>query len=230
MIERRPHVLLSVAASLDGYIDDGSAERLLLSNMEDVDRVDEIRSGVDAILVGAGTIRADDPRLLLRSGARRAERVRQGRPESPVKVTISNGGELDPQARFFTAGTGDKLVYVSSSAYATLTRRLGAVATVFDAGQPLSLTTVLADLADRGIARLMVEGGSAMHTLFLTSDVVDELHVVVAPFFVGDPGASRLVNPGRFPQAPDRPMSLAEVRRIGDLALLVYRPLAADGE
>lgn len=230
MIERRPYVLLSVAASLDGYIDDATAERLLLSNAEDFDRVDEIRSSMDAILVGPGTIRADNPRLLVRSDVRRAERVRQGRPESPVKVTISNGGELDPQARFFTAGIGDKLVYASSPAHSTLTHRLGAVATVFDAGQPLSLKTVLADLTDRGIARLMVEGGGALHTLFLTSGVVDELHVVVAPFFVGDPSAPRFVNPGRFPQAPNRPMSLAEVRQIGDLALLVYRLVAADGE
>lgn len=230
MIERRPYVLLSVAASLDGYIDDATAERLLLSNAEDFDRVDEIRSSMDALLVGPGTIRADNPRLLVRSDARRAERVRQGRPGSPVKVTISNGGELDPQAGFFTAGTGDKLVYASSPAHSALTRRLGAVATVFDAGQPLSLKTVLADLTDRGIARLMVEGGGALHTLFLTSGVVDELHVVVAPFFVGDPSAPRFVNPGWFPQAPNRPMSLAEVRQIGDLALLVYRLVAADGE
>jgi 5-amino-6-(5-phosphoribosylamino)uracil reductase len=66
----RPHVLLSVAASLDGCLDDTSTDRLLLSNDEDFDRVDEVRAGVDAILVGANTIRADDPRLLVCSEAR----------------------------------------------------------------------------------------------------------------------------------------------------------------
>ena len=60
----RPYVLLSVAASIDGFIDDNTDQRLLLSNDADFDRVDAVRAGVDAILVGANTIRRDDPRLL----------------------------------------------------------------------------------------------------------------------------------------------------------------------
>ena len=83
----RPYVLLSCAMSIDGYIDDTRDSRLLLSNDADLDRVDGVRAGSDAILVGANTIRRDDPRLLVRSAARRAERARQGRPESPAKVT-----------------------------------------------------------------------------------------------------------------------------------------------
>ncbi len=73
----RPHVLFSVATSIDGYIDDTSESRLLLSDQDDFDRVDEVRAGVDAILVGANTIRRDDPRLLVRSGERQEERVRR---------------------------------------------------------------------------------------------------------------------------------------------------------
>lgn len=219
----RPHVVLSVAASVDGYIDDAGPDRLLLSNDEDFDRVDRVRAEADAILVGAATIRADDPRLLVRSEARRAARLDRGQTESPVKVAISNGGELHLQARFFSTGSGDKLVYTSSPAWPGLARRIGAVAAVVDAGDPLDLDVVLADLAGRGVARLLVEGGTAMHTLFLTADVVDELHLVVAPFLVGDPGAPRFVHPGRFPQGPGRRMRLTEVRRIGDCALLVYR-------
>lgn len=65
----RPYILLSVATSIDGYIDDASGEPLALSNAADFDRVDEVRAGCDAILVGAGTVRADDPRLLVRSAA-----------------------------------------------------------------------------------------------------------------------------------------------------------------
>ena len=68
----RPYVLLSCAASIDGYIDDASEQRLLLSNEEDLDRVDAVRASCDAILVGAGTVRRDDPRLLVRSPSRRA--------------------------------------------------------------------------------------------------------------------------------------------------------------
>jgi 5-amino-6-(5-phosphoribosylamino)uracil reductase len=78
------------------------------------------------------------------------------------------------------------------------------------------------DLYDRGVRRLMVEGGGAVHTQFLTADLADELHLVVAPFFVGDSRARRFVGDGRFPWNPDRRATLADVRQIGDVVLLRY--------
>jgi 5-amino-6-(5-phosphoribosylamino)uracil reductase len=78
------------------------------------------------------------------------------------------------------------------------------------------------DLADRGVARLMVEGGGTVHTQFLADDLVDELQLVVAPFFVGDSSAPRFVSDGRFPWNPRRRATLAEVRQIGDVVLLRY--------
>jgi 5-amino-6-(5-phosphoribosylamino)uracil reductase len=96
------------------------------------------------------------------------------------------------------------------------------VAEVVDGGDPVDLRRMLADLAGRGVRRLMVEGGGGVHTRFLTEGLADELHLVVAPFFVGDPSAPRFVHPGVFPQSPAHPMRLAEVTRIGDLALMRY--------
>ncbi len=113
---QRPYVLLSVATSVDGCIDDASGTRLILSNEADLDRVDEVRAGSDAILVGAGTIRRDNPALLVRSEARRSGRVARGLPASPARVCLTAGGDLDPSARFFTAGGGDRLVYVPAGA------------------------------------------------------------------------------------------------------------------
>ena len=233
----RPHVLLSVATSLDGHIDDASPERLILSGAEDLDRVDAERAAADAILVGAATIAADDPRLLVRSAARRAERVARGLPPSPIKVAITRSGRgLDPSAKFFTTGDGEKLVYalvaasaapaapvapattaVASAAPAVpdLQRRLAGLATVVIAPD---LAAVLAGLAARGVARLMVEGGTRTTTAFLTAGLVDELQVVVAPLVVGDPAAPRLAA-----AAVDR-MELVDLRRVGDCALLVYHP------
>jgi 5-amino-6-(5-phosphoribosylamino)uracil reductase len=68
----------------------------------------------------------------------------------------------------------------------------------------------------------MVEGGGSMHTQFLTEGLVDELQLVVAPFFVGDSRAPRFVGDGRFPWGPSRRAALAEVRQIGDVVLLRY--------
>ncbi|GAA2165619.1 hypothetical protein GCM10009727_84480 [Actinomadura napierensis] len=215
-------MLLSCAMSVDGYIDDAAPERLRLSSAADFDRVDTVRAGCDAILVGAGTVRADDPRLLIRSPARRERRAARGLPPDLTKVTLTWSGDLDPGARFFTTGESPKLVYAPSGTAAELAGRLDGAGEVVDAGEPLELATVLADLSARGMRRLMVEGGGAVHTLFLTSGLVDELQLVVAPFFIGDPSAPRFVRPGVFPQSPERPMRLAEITRIGDLALLRY--------
>jgi 5-amino-6-(5-phosphoribosylamino)uracil reductase len=199
-----------------------SARRLLLSNDADFDRVDEARAGCDAIMVGAGTIRRDNPRLLVRSPERRASRVARGSGSSPVKVTLTGRGRLDPQARFFTCGDAERLVYCPSPCVADTRATLGGVATVVDAGDPVDLRRLLADLLRRGIGKLMVEGGETIHTQFLAAGLVDELHLVIAPFFVGEARAPRLLGDGRFPSGPDRRGNLAEVRPIGDVVLLRY--------
>lgn len=218
----RPYVLLKCAMSLDGYLDDSSDKRLLLSSPEDFARVDEQRALVDAILIGATTIRADNPRLMVRSAQLRQQRVARGLPETPIKVTISRNGDLDPGLPFFTTGECEKIVYVTDPALDKARARLGAVATVVGVGDLVSLPRLLEDLHCRGAARLMVEGGSSIHTQFLIQDLADEIHVSVAPFFVGDSTAPRFVADGTFPFTSTRRMNLAEIGRNGDCAYLRY--------
>jgi 5-amino-6-(5-phosphoribosylamino)uracil reductase len=218
----RPYTVLSWAMSLDGYLDDVSGRRLVLSNAADLDRVDAVRASCDAILVGAGTVRADNPRLVVRRADRRARRVAEGRAPSPCKVTVTRHPHLDPAAAFFSTGDCDKLVYCATPAAARTRARLADVATVVDAGDAPTMCWVSEHLAARGVRRLMVEGGQSVHTQFLDAGLVDELHVVVAPFFVGDPRAHRVVADGDPPWNRDRRARLAEVRQIEDVVLLRY--------
>ena len=97
-MRERPYTLLSCCVSIDGYIGI-AASRLHLSNDADFDRVDAVRASCDAILVGAETVRIDNPRLLVRSPTRRAERAARGLPESPIKVTVTRRAELDARRR-----------------------------------------------------------------------------------------------------------------------------------
>lgn len=187
----RPYVIVSCATSVDGYLDDASEERLILSNAADFDRVDALRATCDAILVGANTVRRDDPRLLVRDDERRKARVANGRAASPLRVTVSRSGKVDPGARFFQ-GDAESVVYA-------------------DLGEALD------DLAGRGIRRLLVEGGSEVLTQLLANGQVDELRLAVGPVFVGDDNAPR------FGGAGDRPMKLAHVERLGEVAVLHYR-------
>ncbi|MEV6513824.1 dihydrofolate reductase family protein [Streptomyces sp. NPDC051642] len=217
-----PYVLLSAAVSLDGYLDDTGPDRLLLSSPADFDRVDEVRASVDAILIGAGTIRADNPRLLVNSPERRASRVAAGKPEYPLKVTVTASGDLDPTANFWHTG-GDKLVYTTAKG-AERARGLGPAADVVALGPALDWRRLLNHLHEvRGVDRLMVEGGGTIHTQLLQQGLANELHLVLSPLFVGDSKAPRLFGPGTYQSGRLR---LLETRPIEDVVLMRYEPTA----
>lgn len=213
----RPYTILSGTMSLDGYLDDATDQRLILSNEADFDRVDELRARSDAIFVGAGTVRADDPRLLVRSVERRKRRLADGRSESPAKVTITRSGDLPPHLRFFTTGSGERLVYCPAEV--AHESHLADAATVVAVR---SLRAASEDLWTRGIRRLLVEGGGDLYTQFLTDGLADELHLSVAPFFVGDGRARRFVDDARFPWHAGNRARLVETRPVGDVVLLRY--------
>jgi riboflavin-specific deaminase-like protein len=219
----RPHVLLSVAVSVDGYIDDRGAQRFPLSNAEDFDHVDQLRAESGAILVGAATIRRDNPRLLVNHADRRAARVARGLPEFPVKVTVTGSGDLDPALKFWHHG-GDKLVYTARSGHGRAVAAVGDLAEVVSLGPSVDFGALLDDLGARGVDRLMVEGGGTIHTAFLAAGLADEIRMAVAPMLVGQAAAPRFVNPAEFPGGPARRFHLEDVTKLGDVAVLRYFP------
>ena len=136
----------------------------------------------------------------------------------PPAAAAPPDGELDPQARFFAADGAGKLVYASAPGAGQLGRRLAGRATVITPGTGTGLPAVLADLRARGIGRLMIEGGASVLGQALSQGLADELLLAVAPVFVADPGAPRLLA-GR--PLPGR-MVLAGLERAGDVAVLRY--------
>jgi riboflavin-specific deaminase-like protein len=214
--------------SVDGCLDAPGPQRLVLSGQADLDRVDAERSEADAIMVGAGTIRRDDPRLVIRSAGRRASRVGRGLPENPARVTLTASGDLDPAARFFTTAGGGSAVYCAAAQAPKLQHQLNDLAQVIAVPPPMGLGAILADLARRGVHRLLVEGGARLGREFLANGLVDELALTVAPFFVGAAAAPRFAGPAVYPHDPGRPMHLAEVRQLDDVVLLRYL-LGGDG-
>jgi riboflavin biosynthesis pyrimidine reductase len=199
---QRPYVLLSVAASIDGRIDDTSPDRLLLSNAEDFDRVDQVRAESDAILIGAGTMRADNPRLLVNSEQRRADRLARGLPEYPLKVTVTSSGNLDPDLKFWHHGGAE----------------------IVSLGTEIDFGAMLDDLGRSEVQQLMVEGGTQIHTAFLSNNLVDEIHLAIAPIVVGAADAPAFLGPATYPGGSTRRMRLVEARTIGDVVLLRYHP------
>ncbi|MDW4571723.1 dihydrofolate reductase family protein [Microbacterium sp. M3] len=223
-MSERPYVTLSCAMSIDGYLDSAEPARLAMSNAADLDRVDAVRAHHDAIMVGASTVRRDNPRLLVRDAARRARRLATGRYESPAKVTVTASGELSPDAAFFTTGDGPRIVYCPRERATAVRDRLGDRATVVGLGEDCVTMAALVEHlgAQEGVRSLMVEGGGTVLTQFLSADLVDELHLVVAPFFVGEARAPRVVGPAAYPWTAGRRAHLADTRQIGDVVLLRY--------
>ncbi len=195
-------VILSTAISLDGYIDDISPQRLVLSSSEDLAAVKTLRASCDAILVGANTIRRDNPALA----------------EAKTRVTITATGNLPPQAKFFQ-GESKKIVYCPAAAIDDLKDNIGALADIVTVS---SLKDALRDLEKRGIKTLLVEGGTMVLTQFLSEGLAHELRLAIAPFFVGEKSGPRFVHHALFPYTKDKRAKLIKTEMLGDTAVLHY--------
>lgn len=167
-------VTLSFATSSDGYLDDNSKERLILSTPEDWAEVHRLRAAHDAILVGAETLRRDDPSLRLRDEGLRARRRAEGLHADPTKVTLTASGALSPALRFFTTGDAERIVFA--------TRPLPALepfAAVVPCGEPVTAARIVTELERRGCRSLLVEGGAEVLSLFLGEGLADRVRAAV---------------------------------------------------
>lgn len=192
-------VIVSAAMTIDGFLDDSSPERLLLSSAQDLAGVDRLRADCDAILVGAWTVRADNPSLATRGAENFALRARLGKPPHPAKVTLTRSGSLDPASRFFTAGDGARVVFCGRLVPAALQSRLSALAEVIPCPDDhASPAFVIEELARRGVERLLIEGGTEILSEFLEAGLVERMRLAIAPIILGQRGKSRLLDAGDF--------------------------------
>lgn len=169
-------VTLSAAVTADGFMDDAAPRRLMISTPEDMAEVYRLRAQHDAILVGAETLRRDDPALLLRDPEARQRRIRQGLRPDLTKATLTRSGDLDPSMRFFTEGDAD--IYVFSEREIP---DLKNIATVISSDAPWSARALVTQLEKRGIRRLFVEGGAQILRLFLSEGMADVVRLAVNP-------------------------------------------------
>lgn len=169
------NVLASVATTADGYLDDDTPNRLMISSPEDWEEVRRLRAQYDAILVGAATLRRDNPALVLRP-EERLRREHEGRQTELTKVTVTASGNLMPQMRFFTEGSGEKIVFTKTEIPA-----LEDIATLIHSQEPITAAWIVTELEKRGIDRLFVEGGAKILGMFFAEGLVDSLRLAVNP-------------------------------------------------
>ena len=210
----RPEVTLKWAMSLDGRIATATGESRWISSREGRRWALALREEHDAILVGSGTMLADDPRLDRRLGLAAGPNVR---------VVLDRRLRIPPEARLFTVA-GSVLIYTEETRrerYEALTA-WGAEVIVLPAVEPAS---VLADLHGRGIQSVLVEGGSEVLASFVAGGCYDRIMVDCAPLLIGGKGAPGPLAGAGFPSL-DAAARLEEIelrRRGGDLILMAYR-------
>jgi riboflavin-specific deaminase-like protein len=219
----RPYVLANVAMSADGKIATADGAFASFASRLDRDRVDQLRAGVDAVLIGAGTLRAEDPPLQIRDPARRRARREEGRDELLSLAILSASCELPAGARVFTEPARERYLLTTEGAPRPLPPELTERATVLRHGRGrVDLRTALADLKSRGIERLLVEGGGEVNAAFLTEDLLDELYLTLCPVIIGGIAAPTPVGGEGFTRSTLRRARLESMERRGGELFLRY--------
>ncbi len=220
----KPFVFINIASSVDGKISDESRRQLKISCDEDFKRVDRLRAESDAIMVGIGTVLADDPRLTVKSEELRRWRVEQGRAENPIRVVVDSRCRIPLNAKILS-DEAKTIVAVSKLADRNKIERLRQKADVVIFGEnKVDLTALMKYLYEIGVRRVMVEGGATLNYGLLKEGLVDEIHVYYGNMIVGGAKAPTVVDGSSF--NPPIELELISVEKLGRGVLTKWKVLS----
>lgn len=204
----RPVVTVNCAMTADGKIAGRSRDQLRISSREDLERVRRLRSSSDAILVGVGTVVADDPHLTVKGLTY---------DENPLRVVLDSSGRT-PDAAQVLDGRAATLMVTAEDCQRTWPR-----GEVYRAGRGrVDLERMLEHLYARGIRKLLVEGGGETIFSFFQEGLVDRYCVFIGSMIVGGRGSPTPADGEGLPQDRIVRLKLASAERMGDGILLSY--------
>ncbi|HLC66548.1 MAG TPA: dihydrofolate reductase family protein [Candidatus Nanoarchaeia archaeon] len=220
----RPYVTLNAAVSCDGKLASRTRAKFRFSNDEDAKVIDAMRSDSDAILIGATTLAMDNPRLIVHGTENQRLRTKRGKSPQPAKVTISPDCMVDPQSNFFQVGEGNKYVFTTNRAKPEDIAMLESVATVVQhETERVDILLLLQELYNRGIRKLLVEGGGSTNFEFIKEKVADEIRIAIAPMLVGGAGSPTLVDGMGFDPDNAPNLQLLEVQQLEEIVAIRYK-------
>ena len=220
----KPYVILNAAMTLDGKIatKTGSSN---VSGEEDLKRVHELRKQCDAIMVGIGTVMADDPRLTV-------HKINASHEDNPIRVVVDSKCRTPVAARItnkdaktIIAGANEyKYDFIVSDRYETLKKRN--VEFFFSGGKKVDLKALMNYLHEDGVEKLMLEGGSTLNFSMIKAGLIDEIRICVAPMVVGGVESKTFFDGEGFDLMDDAvKLELTDSYKLGDDLILNYKVL-----
>ena len=220
----RPFIFINSAMSADGKLSTKERKQVKISGRLDFERVDELRARADAIMVGIGTVLADDPSLTVKSPERKAARKAAGKSENPVRIIVDSAARTPLDADLFKKGKGLRIIAVSNSAPAEKIKNLEEKALVLKTGDlKVDLGELAAKLKEMGINTLMVEGGATLNWGMLSAGLVDEIYTFVGNLIIGGKTAPTFMDGEGFAEAELLGLELLSAEKIEDGILLRWK-------
>jgi 2,5-diamino-6-(ribosylamino)-4(3H)-pyrimidinone 5'-phosphate reductase len=218
----RPYVILNAAMTLDGKIatQTGSSN---ISGKEDLERVHELRKECDAIMVGIGTVMADDPRLTV-------HKIDANPEDNPVRVVVDSKCRTPIDARITNSDAKTiiacaneyKQEFMQSDKYETFKKR--GVKFFFSGDERVDLSLLMSYLHEEGIDKLMLEGGATLNFSMIKAGLIDEIRICVAPMVVGGANAKTFFDGEGFDLMDDAvKLELVDFYSLGKDLILTYK-------
>lgn len=181
----RPEVILNYACTADGKISLADRSWHGFGSHRDKDRMDRLRSLVDVVLIGAETLRREDPDLRIVDAARRQARIERGQPENPRPAILSRSLKLPQQPRMLSHFAEKPWLITATADKKTENKLSKSFDVLATGGQEVDLQAAMSRLWEEGVVRLLVEGGGATNALFVESGMVDEIYMTICPVLAG---------------------------------------------
>jgi 2,5-diamino-6-(ribosylamino)-4(3H)-pyrimidinone 5'-phosphate reductase len=215
---KRPYVTINCAMSADGKIASPARKQMRISSEEDLQRMYHLRNESDAVLVGIGTILSDDPKLTVKDSY-------VPHPKQPLRVILDSKGRTPPYALALNTVSKTLILTAMGRKRSYDGAHIEVVECATESDGFLDVKQVLDLLYQKGVRKLLVEGGGTVIWKFLQNKVVDDLYIYIESCIIGGKDTPTVADGEGISPGEEIPLKLVEVKQVSSGVLIHYKPL-----